>query len=189
MVLGLLRYYEGALTALGTPTTSDTLIGRCPLKVTKSSRRVTHTGYDAQCLTLHAMNRIPRCRGRQGCLTPVLGRAYPFAHGFPVGRLTSPSMEGVWGSAEYAASPVHPAASAFSIAFSTYTSRIGTSRLTLSPSSRASRHRPRCILCDINHCAALICPTELLDVQHPVWACPPAHTLLPEGRRLWRGTG
>ncbi len=44
MVLGLLRYYEGALTALAPPTTSDTLIGRCPLKVTKSSRRVTHTG-------------------------------------------------------------------------------------------------------------------------------------------------
>ena len=165
MVLGLLRYYEGALTALAPPTTSDTLIGRCPLKVTKSSRRVTHTGYDAQCLTLHAMNRIPRCRGRQGCLTPVLGRAYPFAHGFPVGRLTSPSMEGVWGSAEYAASPVHPAASAFSVSLSTYPSRIGT-----------SRQRPRCILCGIDHCAALICPTELLDVQHPVWAAARTHS-------------
>ncbi len=46
MAFELLRYYARALTALGTPSPSDTLIGLCPYRVTKSSRRVTHMGYD-----------------------------------------------------------------------------------------------------------------------------------------------
>ena len=99
---------------------------------------------------------------------------------FPVGCLTSPSLDRVLGSAERAASPVHPAASAFSITLSTGTSRIGTSRHSLSPSSRASRRRTRCILCGMDHYAALTCPAELLGVQHPLWAA--ARTRLPTAK-------
>ncbi len=46
MACELLRYDAGAWTALGTPFTSDTLIGLCLYRVTKSSLRVTHMGYD-----------------------------------------------------------------------------------------------------------------------------------------------
>lgn len=165
MVPELLRYYESALTSPGTQTTSDTLIclrpkplNLAPLPPRPFDRfhnrfciftahfgdRETSTGHphwlQCACLTLHVMSLIPRCRGRQGCLTFVLG----------VSLRTS-----VLGSAESAASPTHPAVPAFSISLSTCTSQIGASRLSPSPPPRPSRKRPRSILCCADHCAAL----------------------------------
>ncbi len=156
-----------ALTVLGTPSTSGTLIGRCP----SSGNQELSTGYphglQCACLTLHVMNRMPRCRGRQGCLTHAGLSVDPW---FPIWVPHYPFRGRVLGSAEVAASPVHPAASAFSITLSTGISRIGTSRHSLPPSSRASRSRPRCILHDIDHYVVPACPADRLDVRHPMWA-------------------
>ncbi|SFR18075.1 hypothetical protein SAMN05660706_15211, partial [Desulfoscipio geothermicus DSM 3669] len=84
-----------------------------------------------------------------------------------LGCLTSLTVAQVLGSAEVAASPTHPAALAFSVALSTCTLRIGTSRLPLSPPSRPSRERARCTLCRACHlrsaglpCLSAGCPTS-----------------------------
>ncbi len=142
---------------LGCLTRGLVIKGRC------GSARRMHLTIDHYIWTL-SCNGAPDMDSRVAtpCNVHVVVGVY---HRFP-----SPALDWVWGSAEVAASPAHPAASAFSIALSTCTRRIGTSRRSLSPSSRASRRRPRCILCDMDHYAALTCPAGLLDVQHPVRA-------------------
>ena len=55
----------------------------------------------------------------------------------------------------------------------TCTSGIGTSRHSLSPSPRASRSCPRCILYDMDHYVVPTCPADWLDVRHPMWAARP----------------
>ncbi|SFQ98729.1 hypothetical protein SAMN05660706_1141, partial [Desulfoscipio geothermicus DSM 3669] len=148
------------------------LIRFCISASLNGGNQETSTGHphwlQRACLTLHVMSRIPRFSGLQGCLT--LARRFSLLslpRVSPLGCLTSLTVAQVLGSAEVAASPTHPAALAFSVALSTCTLRIGTSRLPLSPPSRPSRERARCTLCRACHlrsaglpCLSAGCPTS-----------------------------